>query len=56
MKQYVVVLPIMEMESAKSVVNDLKKKIVCCYFVLESDKNPKYFFQKDIDPIYIGPD
>ena len=27
-----------------------------CYFVLESDKNPKKMFQKRKDPIYIKPD
>ena len=46
----------MDMESAKSDVNDRQKIYVFCYFVLESDKNPKQIFQKRIDPIYIGPD
>ena len=56
MTQHVVVLLIMDMESAKSDVNGQMTKICFWYFVLKSDKNPKNTFQKRIDPIYIGSD
>ena len=56
MTQHVVVLLIMDMESAKSDVIGGQKKKVICYFVLESETNLKNMFQKHIDLIYNGSD
>ena len=45
MTQLPVVLPIMDMDQAKSDVNSWKKKKKIFFFVLESDKNPTKIFK-----------
>ena len=55
MTKHVVVLPIMDIVSAKSDVNGWRKKLVFEYLVLKSDKKPQKVFGKLKNPRFIGP-